>query len=105
MSDTKKPPPPPRHLDASTRKWWTHVCSTYELAEHHVRILALACQAWDRAEEARQRLAKDGTIYIDRFGAPRKHPSVSVEEQARLAFARLIAQLDLEGESNPLYRR
>lgn len=105
MTETKKAPPPPRHLEASTRKWWTHVAQNYELAEHHFRILALACQAWDRAEEARQRLEKDGTIYIDRFGAPRKHPSVSVEEQARLAFARLIAQLDLEGEANPLYRR
>lgn len=104
-SKAKTAVPPPPHLAESTAKWWNHVLATYELEEHHHRILALACQAWDRAEDARRQLAEHGAVYLDRFGAPRKHPAVSIEEAARLAFARLIAQLDLEGEANPLYRR
>ncbi len=57
--------------------------------------------AWDRAEEARDRLAKDGTYYTDRFGAPKVHPAVAVERDARLAFMRAVRELDLDGEPLP----
>lgn len=101
----KKLPAPPEHLSDDAKQWWNHVVGEYELEPHHLRILQLACEAWDRASEARAQLAKDGPVYHDRFGAPRKHPSVGIEEQARLAFARLVRELDLEGEPHPGYRR
>jgi P27 family predicted phage terminase small subunit len=91
----------PAHLSAATRRWWTSVLEDYDLEEHHVRLLTLAAEAWDRAAEARQLLATDGPVYHDRFGAPRKHPAVSIEENARLAFARLVRELDLDGEPGP----
>jgi len=68
------------------------------LEEHHVRLLTLAAEAWDRAQEARVALAQHGTTYTDRFGQPRARPEVNIERDARIAFARLLRELDLDGE-------
>ena len=107
MSPTKKSadPGPPRHLSQDARAWWRVVVARYELEEQHLRILQLAAEAWDRADQARKILAKEGVVVTDRFGQRRKHPAVSIEEQARLAFVRLLRELDLEGEPHPGYRR
>lgn len=96
---------PPAHLSKDARAWWRQVSTTYELEEHHLRLLRLACESWDRADQARRILAREGVTYRDRFGKPRKHPAVSIEEQARLQFARLLRELDLEAEAHPGYRR
>ena len=92
---------PPAHLRPTTKRWWSSVLADYALEAHHVRLLSLAGEAWDRAQQARELLAEAGPVYYDRFGAPRKHPAVSVEENARLAFARLVRELDLDGEPGP----
>ena len=86
----------PAHLEAATRDWWLSVVRTWELDEHHVRLLTLACEAWDRAEEARQRLARDGSYVRDRFRQLKAHPAVAVERDARAQFARLLRELDLD---------
>lgn len=91
----------PRHLTTSTRTWWEHVESVYVLTEHHRMLLTLAAEAWDRSVQAREQLKVDGIVYRDRFGAPRKHPAISIEEQARSGFARLIRELDLDGAPTP----
>ncbi len=88
----------PRHLAAPTKRWFESVVDCYTLEEHHLRLLTLAAEAWDRSEQARKTIAADGAIYHDRFGAPRKHPAISIEENARLQFARLLRELDLDGE-------
>ena len=36
--------------------------------------------------------------FIDRFGSPRTRPEVAIERDARLAFARLVRELDLDCE-------
>jgi hypothetical protein len=74
----------------------------YELGSHHLHLLTLAAEALDRAEQARVLLEEAGSpVYVDRFGAPRKHPAVTVEETARLQFARVVRELDLDAESLP----
>jgi phage terminase small subunit len=98
MSQSK----PPGHLRASTRKWWTEIAATYALESHQYRLLTLAAEAWDRAQEARERIAKDGAYLEDRFGQLRAHPGVAVERDARLAFARLVRELALDGDGSPL---
>ena len=87
---------PPSHLRKETQAWWTSVHSEYELQDHHVRLLTLACEAYDRANEARETIASQGFYFTDRFGSPRKHPAVSVAEAATIAFARLCRELDLD---------
>jgi hypothetical protein len=59
----------------------------------------MAAEAWDKACQAREILAEDG-ILLGRDGVPgRVHPCIAVERDARIAFARLIAQLNLDGET------
>ena len=83
---------PPSGLSAEVRAWWRVVVEDFELEAHHIRILRLACQAWDDGQKARAALAKHGAIYTDRFGQPRARPEVAIERDARIAFARLIRE-------------
>ena len=87
---------PEGHLEPNTRAWVEYVCEHWALDEHHERLLQLAAEAWDRAQEAREALDTHGLTYTDRFGAPRLRPEVAVERDSRLSFAKLLAQLDLD---------
>jgi phage terminase small subunit len=88
----------PTHLQPDTRKWWLSVVSEFQLEDHHVRLLTLAGEAWDRCSQARKLLKKHGLTYKDRFGQPSSRPEVSIERDSRTAFARLLRELDLDGE-------
>jgi phage terminase small subunit len=92
-------PRPPRHLSPATRKWYASILEDFELEPHHLKLLQLAAEAWDRCEQARLALAEHGTTFLDRFGAPRSRPEIAVERDSRLAFARLIRELDLDTET------
>lgn len=88
----------PSHLEAATAAWWRHVAGRFELEQHHERLLTAACEAWDQAQAARVELVSAGMFYEDRFGQPRAHPAVAVERDARIAFARLVRELDLDSD-------
>tara|TARA_B100000674_G_scaffold99902_1_gene72593 strand:- start:830 stop:1147 length:318 start_codon:yes stop_codon:yes gene_type:complete len=90
----------PKHLKKPTREWFDSVMSQYDLEEHHIRLLTLACEAWERAQEARTKLKKLGMVYIDRFSAPKARPEVAIERDASILFARLVRELDLDFESS-----
>lgn len=96
-------PTPPAHLRPETAAWWASVVADYVLDPHHVRLLTLAAEAWDRATQAREALAEHGITYEDRFGQPRSRPEVAIERDSRIAFARLLRELslDLEPPSSP----
>lgn len=87
---------PPAHLSAKTRRWFASVCDGYELEDHHLRLLELACETWDRCQAAREIIDREGMIYVDRFDTPRARPEVAIERDCRLAFARLVRELDLD---------
>jgi len=46
-------PTAPSHLQPATHKWWRDIAKTFVLEPHHLRILTLASEAWDRAQKAR----------------------------------------------------
>jgi phage terminase small subunit len=87
---------PPAYLKPATRDWFAHVMSEYSLEQHHYRLLVLAGESWDRGQQARQAIEKHGITYVDRFGAPRKRPEIAVEAESRIAFARILRELDLD---------
>lgn len=89
-------PKPPAHLSAASRKWWREVVQDFGLEPHHLLTLALACQALDRAEQARAALAESGLTFRDRLGNPRPHPAVAIERNSMVAFARLVRELGLD---------
>lgn len=94
----KRRPRPPEHLAEPTRAWWRSVVEDYQLEPHHLRLLQLAGEAWDRSQQARAVLDESGLTYQNRFGDPVLRPEAAVERDARLAFARLIRELDLDVE-------
>jgi P27 family predicted phage terminase small subunit len=86
----------PDHLSAAMKAWWADVLARHGVPDsHRLYLLEAACGAWDRLEGARQTLAREGITVAGRYG-PRTHPAVGVERDARLAFARLLTQLDLD---------
>ena len=96
---------PPKHLKPATRRWFCAVLEHYTLEEHHVRLLTLAGEAWDRCEAAREAIAAHGLTYLDRFNTPKARPEVAIERDSRIAFARLIRELDLDVALPPETRR
>jgi phage terminase small subunit len=89
----------PEHLRAQTREWFEFVLATYALEPHHFRLLQMAAESWDRGEQAREALAKSGLTYVDRHGVPHPMPEVAIERDSRLAFARLLRELDLDASA------
>ena len=92
----KKQQTAPQHLHETTRKWWLSVVAEYELEPHHVRLLTLAAESWDRCQQARAAIEERGLTYDDRFGAPRSRPEVAIERDSRLAFIRTLRELALD---------
>ena len=98
---TERKPKAPRHLAAPTRKWWESVVATYIMEPHHIKLLTLACEAFDRGTQARETLKKEKLTYLDRFGAPKSRPEIAVERDSRIAFARLLREIGLDANNNP----
>ena len=86
----------PKHLALPTKRWWLSVVTDWELEDHHVRLLTLAAEAWDRCAEAREIIAEKGLVFETRLGELRANPAVAVDRDSRLAFARLLRELDLD---------
>lgn len=97
----KQAPKAPPHLKAATRRWWSEVVDAYALEPHHLRLLEAACRSWDLMAEGEAALRRDGVFIADRYGVKKSHPGVAVVRDARVSFARLVRELDLEGEQLP----
>jgi phage terminase small subunit len=91
----------PAHLRPLTRAWWRSVNADYELDDHHRLLLTAACEALDRAEEARLALLKEGSFFTDRHGARKVHPAVNVERDNHALFARILRELQLDTNQEP----
>jgi phage terminase small subunit len=91
-----KTPSIPNHLQAATKRWVRDVLAGWDLEPHHHRLLVLAAQAWDRAQQARAQLDRDGLTIETRHGETRVHPCVSIERDSAVRFARLLRELDLD---------
>jgi P27 family predicted phage terminase small subunit len=92
-------PAAPKHLSRAAKAWCRAVVSRYLLEPHHLELLTAACEAWDRMNEARGYIEREGLIVHDRFGNPRAHPAVAIERDARVGFARLLRELALADEA------
>jgi phage terminase small subunit len=85
----------PDDLSDEMVAWWKRITSDYNLETHELCVLAAACRAWDRCEQARKIIAREGLTVMGQFG-PRAHPCIAIERDARLAFARLVRDLKLK---------
>ena len=89
-------PKPPHHLRPATAKWWAGVVTDYELEAHHIRLLTLAAESWDRCQEARQAIEENGLTFLDKHHQPRARPEVAIERDSRGAFCRVLRELGLD---------
>ena len=87
---------PPEHLEEATAQWFTSVIEEFTLDPHHVRLLIMAAESWDRCQQARKALAEYGLTYTDKQGYPKARPEVAVERDSKIAFARLLRELGLD---------
>lgn len=87
---------PPGHLRPATKRWFTSVLDDFDLDPHHIKLLTLAGEAWDRGQAAREIVDDKGMTYNDRFGQPKARPEVSIERDSRIGFARLLRELALD---------
>jgi len=90
---------PPKHLNATGRAYWRAVLRSYGLEEHHIAILTTACEALDRAAQAREVIEKVGVLIAPKGGGMvRQNPAVRVEKDAQLVFLRAQKELGLDLE-------
>jgi hypothetical protein len=82
------------------RAFWKRTLEEFELEADALLILRTACECFDRAQQAREAIAKDGLV-----SAGKLHPAVGVEKQAYGLFLRAMRQLGLDIEApNPIGR-
>ena len=86
------------HLRKPTRDWFDSVLESYELEEHHRRLLLAAAECWDQSQLAREQLAEGGLTFTDRFGQERPRPQTTIEKDAKILFSRLVRELQLDHE-------
>ena len=91
----------PKHLTKESQAWWRHIAEQYQLEAHHERLLTLAAEAWDRCQQAREILKREGITVKGREGI-RAHPCISIERDSRAAFASLVKQLQLDDDEGRL---
>lgn len=89
---------PPKHLSAEAQKGWMSVADQYELTSMQLQILTHAWEAFDRKNEARSILDRDGVEHVDRFGITHEHPLCAYELKCRQQFADFYKKLNLDLE-------
>jgi phage terminase small subunit len=94
-------PRAPRHLEEKTRVWWRSVVRDWKLEEHERMLLTAAGECWDRAMQARRVIDKLGMTFLDRFEQPKQRPEVSIERLEKIAFIKIMHELNLEDVEEP----
>jgi len=100
----KTHPRPPAHLTEDSKRFWTWAVREFLLEPHHLGLLKLLCEHRDLAEIARQTLAREGSVFRDRFEQLRPHPAAAQFRDSTIAAARLTRELRLDDpapESRP----
>ncbi|WP_245331162.1 P27 family phage terminase small subunit [Mesorhizobium sophorae] len=77
----------------------------FDLEQHHLRLLQAAAESWDRMQAARAAIGKHGLTFVDSNGNPKARPEIAIERDAKIGFARLIRELDLDVEAPTEGRR
>jgi hypothetical protein len=90
---------PPADLSVESADWFRRIVREYGIAdESGLLILAQGMRAYDRSNEARGILKKEGLTVTDRYGQTRPHPAASVETASTRNFLACMKALNLELE-------
>lgn len=81
----------PSHLSLEMRKFWGQVVKEYELEVEALLTLRAACENWDRAQQARELVTKEGLVL-----SGHRHPAIDIEKQCYGLFLRSVRALGLD---------
>lgn len=88
---------PPTHLSAEAKRLWARLLADYRLDDAAgLLLLQSACEAFDRLQEARKVLDKEGAVMTDRWGQRKPHPAAGLERDARNQMHSALRLLKLE---------
>lgn len=101
----KRPPKPatttgvPAGLSPTAAAWWAELQRDYPLTDSAGQLLLeQAMRAFDRTEQARAMIDRDGGIIEDRFGQKVPHPAVKLERDSRHQLLQCLRALNLDVE-------
>ena len=87
----------PQDLGPEGRKFWKKTLSEYEIsAAHDFSKLADAARCRDTIERCVKILEKDGPIFTDKNGLPRRHPAQKVLLECQAMFLRACREIGLD---------
>lgn len=90
-------PRPPTHLSREAKTLWRKLHEEWVIDEPgSVAILVVGLESFDRCQEARKILAKEGLRTRDRFDQVRVHPLAAVARDAEAAFRSALRQLGVD---------
>jgi phage terminase small subunit len=85
-------PRPPKDLSLAARRLWQQLFDSSEIDAVAEPLLHSFCQHWDRVQEVRRLLAKEGVVLTEKTAAGlekrRAHPAASIERDASSAMMR-----------------
>lgn len=87
----------PGHLKAPAKRLWAQMMADYEIEEAAgMALLQTACEAFQRCDDARKIIRREGAVIVDRFDQPKPHPAVAIERDARGQLISALRALKLE---------
>jgi len=92
----------PTNLNRRTRKWLKKTIKDYELEPHHIKLLLMLGQTWDEMQISVKALKKYGYVYTNKAGVLKTRPEVAILRDSRIAFCRILRELNLSEASDDL---
>jgi len=75
---------PPGHLRTPAKALWARLREDYCIDDAGgLALLEATCASYQRCEEARALIGKEGLTTVDRFGQTRAHPGIAIERDSR----------------------
>ena len=88
---------PPSHLSAAGKGMWRDMLADYHVEDAAgLALLRVACESFDRSEDARRTIRKEGAVIKDRFGQSKVHPAALIERDAKTQMVAALRALKLE---------
>jgi hypothetical protein len=88
---------PPDGLSGHSEGLWRTLVAGRELSPVQLELLRQALTSLDRADAAAHEIAHDGATVPTRFDGIKAHPAVGIEATHRALFAKLMAQVNIDG--------
>ena len=90
---------PPSYLSKAAKALWAELVEEYGIVDSGgVRTLEAGIPQFDRAEQLRREIKKQGVTITDRFGIPKANPLLAAERDARAQWLATLKQLCLDVE-------